>query len=233
MSPAVPRVDILMTGRTLPPIQEHYGDFDRWFQERPGVKASYRVHFLFDGDPVPAPVDSDGWIITGSSDSVNDDLPWFPAVKEGIARSVDDGHPVLGVCFGHQLLAVSTGGRVGLNPEGWELGPATVILTEAGAGSPLFQGMVRHIPVYQTHQEMVTDLPPGAQVLATNDMGLQAFRLGSFAFGVQFHPEFKEEVARMYVRLRSGRSNAACPGLDTRGENSRQVLTNFIQHLTL
>ncbi len=233
MSPTMPRVDILMAGRTLATIRERRGDFDSWFQERPEVKANYRVHFLFDGDTMPVPADSDGWIITGSSDSVNDDLPWLPAAKDGIARAVDDGHPVLGVCFGHQLLAASTGGRVGLNPEGWELGSATVTLTKAGTASHLFQGMGRRFPVYQTHREVVTNLPPGTQVLATNDIGLQAFQLDGLVFGVQFHPEFTEEIARMYVRLRSGRDDAAYPSLDAQGENSRQVLTNFIQQLTL
>jgi len=233
MNPVAPRVAILMVGRTLLPIRERHGDFDSWFQERPGVEAGYRVHFLFDGDPLPVPADSDGWIITGSSDSVNDDLPWLPAVKDGIARAVDDGHPVLGVCFGHQLLAVSTGGRVNLNPEGWELGSAMVTLTEAGTASPLFQGMGRRFPVYQTHREVVADLPPGAEILAANSMGLQAFQLNGLAFGVQFHPEFTEDITRMYVRLRSGRDDAVPTSLDTRGENSRQVLTNFIQQLTL
>ncbi len=233
MSPVVPRVDILMAGRTLPPIRERHGDFDRWFQERPGIKAGYRVHFLFDGEPMPVPAESDGWIITGSSGSVNDDLPWLPAVKDGIARAVEEGHPVLGVCFGHQLLAVSTGGRVGLNPEGWELGLATVTLTKAGAAAPLFQGLGRRFPVYQTHREVVVDLPPGAEILATNDMGLQAFQLDGLVFGVQFHPEFTEEIARMYVQMRSGRADADHASLDARGENSRQVLTNFIQQLTL
>jgi len=223
-----------MAGRTLPPIRERFGDFDRWFQERPEAPASFRVHRLFDGDPIPTPSGSDAWIITGSSDSVNDDLPWLPAVKDGLARVVNEEHPVLGVCFGHQLLAVATDGRVERNPKGWELGPAIVSFTGAGSGAPLFQGMDTNIPVYQTHQEMVVSLPPGAQVLAANEMGLQAFQLGPRAFGVQFHPEFTAEITHMYIALRSGRDWSAVSGeLEIDGDDSKQVLTNFIQNVTL
>ncbi|UCH61829.1 MAG: gamma-glutamyl-gamma-aminobutyrate hydrolase family protein [Fidelibacterota bacterium] len=232
MNSITPRMVILMVGRTLPPIREIYGDFDSWFQERSGVRADYQVQLLVDGDPMPVPADSDGWIITGSSNSVNDEIPWLPEVKDGIARAVEDGHPVLGVCFGHQLLAVSNGGRVKPNPVGWELGSATVNLTKAGAASPLFRGMDRRFSVYQTHQDVVTDLPPEAEILAANSMGLQAFQLNGLAFGVQFHPEFTKDITRMYVRLRSGRDDARS-SLDARGESSCQVLTNFIQQLTL
>ncbi|MFB0517560.1 MAG: gamma-glutamyl-gamma-aminobutyrate hydrolase family protein [Candidatus Neomarinimicrobiota bacterium] len=233
MSRAIPFIDILMMGRTLPPIREHFGDFDRWFQERPEVPARFRVHYLFDGDPPPKHSESDAWIITGSSGSVHDEFPWLPAVKEGIVRAANDGQPILGVCFGHQLLAIAIGGKVEINPKGWEMGPAVIDLTRAGTKAPLFQGMASRIPVYQTHREVVTSLPPGAQVLAINEMGLQAFQFGHQAFGVQFHPEFTAEIARMYVALRLDRDpDATFQSPGGSGDNSRKVLTNFIRHVT-
>ena len=220
-----------MAGRTLGPIRERYGDFDRWFQERPGVPATYQVHALDKGAPVPPVAESDGWVITGSPDSVNDGQSWLPAARKQIAQAVDVGHPILGVCFGHQLLAVSTGGQVGLNPRGWELGPAEVELTQRGVASVLFSGMGRTVPVYESHKEVVSMLPTGAEVLASNEMGLQAFQIGPAAFGVQFHPEFTDGIARMYVEIRSAGRSPLMNSNDQGGEQTRQVLTNFIQFL--
>lgn len=232
MSHPIPRIDILMAGRTLAPIREKYGDFDRWFQDQTHAPARYRVRVLFDGAPLPPVSESDGWIITGSPASVNDALPGMRSVRAGIARVVMGGHPVLGVCFGHQLLAASLGGKVAKNPNGRELGLATIALTDVGGRSPIFRGLDARFPVYESHQEVVTRLPADGQVLAENEMGLQAFQLGNGAFGVQFHPEFTIEIARMYVQLRSGNEIPPLTGRRDHPDNARQVLTNFVQHIT-
>ena len=231
VGPGRPRIGILLTGQTLAPIRERFGDFARWFQERAGAPAEYQVHALHKGDALPSTRDSDGWIISGSPDSVNDPLAWLPPAKERIAQAVAAGHPILGVCFGHQLLAAATGGEVGLNTAGWELGAGHVQLTAAGAGSPLFHGLDPRVPVYESHQELVTRLPDGAEVLAANEMGLQSFRLGAHAFGVQFHPEFSAQIARMYVKLRMGDGEAAAAISEHHGDPSHEVLTNFIRFI--
>ena len=230
---SLPRIDILMAGSALQPIREKYGDFDRWFQDRTPAPVRYRVRALFDGAPLPDVSESDGWIITGSPGSVNDRVPGMGTVQAGIAQAVGGGHPVLGVCFGHQLLAVSLGGAVGENPNGWELGLAIIALTDAGDRPPLFRGLGPRFPVYESHREVVTSLPADGQILAQNEMGLQAFQLGDRAFGVQFHPEFTLDIVRMYVQLRSGEPMPPLQGRRGHPDDSRQVLTNFIQSITL
>jgi GMP synthase (glutamine-hydrolysing) len=222
-----------MTGRTLPPIRREHGDFDRWFQEQWESEASYRVHSVFNGEPVPSRADSDGWIITGAPESVNDALPWLLDLKTVVARAVDDDHPILGVCFGHQLLAASCGGHVRINPKGWELGTTEIELTSAGTVSPLFAGLDTPVWVYHSHQETVTELPPAAHVLATNDMGIQAFQMGHRVFGVQFHPEFTSDIARMYVELRTGRNDVGSGWPRKSASGSRKVLANFNKLITV
>ncbi|MEE9162939.1 MAG: gamma-glutamyl-gamma-aminobutyrate hydrolase family protein [Candidatus Neomarinimicrobiota bacterium] len=231
MSRRKPRVAILVTGQTLAPIRARFGDFDQWFRARPNVPATYRVHKLHEGAAVPPREDSDGWLITGSPGSVNDELSWLQEAKAGIAEAVGAGHPLLGVCFGHQLLAVATGGQVEPNPKGWELGASRVELTEAGRAAVLFQGLGGRPNVYESHRETVTRLPADAQVLGGNGMGLQAFQIGPRAFGVQFHPEFTREIAGMYVKLRGGAvgTDLTEPGEDA--DASHRVLSNFIQLL--
>ena len=232
MSAEGPRIDILMAGNTLPEIRRRFGEFHQWYQERADRPARYHSVILYDGEPLPDPAQSDGWIISGASVSVRDGLPWLPAVKSGIARAVESGHAILGVCFGHQLLAVALGGEVQSNPGGWELGSTFVELTERGAADAIFSGFEPRFAVYETHQERVIALPPGAETLATNEMGLQAFRVGSRAFGVQFHPEFNLPIARLYVALRVASGIPASGAPNPRADDSRRVLNNFIKFIS-
>lgn len=232
MSAAGPRIDILMAGNTLPEIRRRFGAFHQWYRERPDRTARYRSIILYKGEPLPDPAESDGWIISGASDSVSDGLPWLPAAKAGIARAVENGHAILGVCFGHQLLAVALGGEVQSNPQGWELGSAFVELTRSGAACAIFSGFEPRFAVYESHQETVVSLPPGAETLASNEMGLQSFSVGARAFGVQFHPEFNLPITRLYVALRGAKGIPASGRPDPRADDSRQVLNNFIKYIS-
>jgi GMP synthase (glutamine-hydrolysing) len=228
----LPHIAILMAGHTLPPIREKYGDFDSWFQTRPERSAAYTVHYLYSDDTLPAPKESDGWIITGSPDSVHDSLAWLPGVRKQISTAVETGHPILGVCFGHQLLAHSLGAKVEINRAGWELGSATVQLTADGLESALFTDLGADLEVYQTHHDVVTDIPAGMKVLATNEMGIQAIGVGERIFGVQFHPEFSPGIAGMYVELRSDYQRGRIMDIQANNNVSHKVLDNFIRMLT-
>lgn len=228
----LPHITILMAGHTLPPIQEMYGDFDSWFQTRPEQPAGYTVHYMYRDPTLPDPRESDGWIITGSPDSVNDPLDWLPSVRKQLATAVEMDHPMLGVCFGHQLLAQSMGAKVEMSRKGWELGAATIHLTADGLESDLFKGLNKEMGVYQTHHDVVTEIPAGAKILATNEMGIQAIGLGERIFGVQFHPEFTPGIAAMYVELRSEIQRGSIADIERNENLSPKVLDNFIRILT-
>lgn len=227
-----PQIDILTMARTLAPIGKVHGQFDRWFQDSIDCPVRIRTHAIFEGAPLPALSESDGWIITGSPASVNDHDPWLATAKEAIHEAVAAEHAILGVCFGHQLLAVAVGGTVEQNTLGWELGVGVIELTPAGQQSPLFEGMKASFQAYQSHREIVTSLPDSGQALAENGMGLQAFQLGKRAFGLQFHPEFTFDIAQMYVQTRQGTDIPRLKGQLTHPDATRRVLTNFIQHMT-
>ncbi len=227
----LPRITILMAGNTLPAIRSRFGEFHQWYQDRTGRPAHYSVVSIFNGGKLPDWAESDGWIISGASASVYHDLPWLPDAKKGLRVAVEAGHAVLGVCFGHQLLAAALGGQVEPNPLGWELGSSTIELTGAGETEGLFSGFSKRFPVFETHRDVVTGLPNGATVLATGEMGLQAFRIGERAYGVQFHPEFDLPIARMYVELRDKEGISASGPLEPKADDTRRVLTNFINYL--
>jgi GMP synthase (glutamine-hydrolysing) len=107
-----------------------------------------------------------------------------------VRAAADAGVPVLGVCFGHQLVGYAYGGRVRTNPNGWEVGTVGVELTDEGARDPLFAGLPRRIFVNQSHRDEVGALGPGTRLLASGaHTPHQAIAVGDHVRGVQFHPE--------------------------------------------
>jgi GMP synthase (glutamine-hydrolysing) len=133
--------------------------------------------------------------------------------------------PVLGVCFGHQLLATAYGGSVRRNPAGREIGTVRCTLTAAGARDPLFKGIPRSFAVQTTHEDDVQVPPPGAELLATNDWSAnQAFRVGAYVHAVQFHPEVTADTMAAMVAARADTlaSEAAARG-ERPGERVRSI----------
>jgi GMP synthase (glutamine-hydrolysing) len=107
---------------------------------------------------------------------------------------------VLGICFGHQLLAYALGGKVANNPRGIEVGTVAISLTDTAAQDPLFQSLPQHFMAQLSHTQSVIELPPGARLLASSEMEPnQAFAWGRNAWGIQFHPEFDEEVIPHFI----------------------------------
>lgn len=145
---------------------------------------------------LPADFAFDGVVVTGSASSVYDDDDWIAALNEWLAEADERDLPILGVCYGHQALAVALGGRVEYMGE-YEIGYRTVEQTRTDAD--LFEGVPEVFTAFTTHSDHVVDLPPEATLLAENEYGVHAFRRGH-AFGVQFHPEYDPETAATVTR---------------------------------
>jgi GMP synthase (glutamine-hydrolysing) len=181
-----PVVLVVATGAPGPAVRAAHGGFDAWFRERLEPAAEVRVV----GPGALRAAAADGIVVTGSHASVTERAPWMLALGEALleaARRV----PVLGVCFGHQLLAHALGGDVERNPRGPEVGTREVELTEAGRADPLLAGLPARLAVQQMHEDHVPAPPRGALLLATGrDAPVQAFAAGPRIRAVQFHPEF-------------------------------------------
>lgn len=133
----------------------------------------------------------DGAIISGSQTSVYEELEWILNVEELVRDAIDASIPVLGVCWGHQLIASAMGGTVDDMGQ-YEIGYRPIEVT---ADSRLFDGIPREFVAFETHSDAVVELPPDATSLATNDCTVQAYQVGS-AYTVQFHPEYDLQTAR-------------------------------------
>ncbi len=142
-----------------------------------------------------------GIIITGSHDMLTEKHPWSEKAASWIKEAVEAMIPVLGVCYGHQLLAYAMGGVVGDNPRGKEFGTVSIRLTGQGQRDPLFEGLPGTFAAQACHSQSVLQLPAGATLLASSDMDPHhAFAIGKRAWGIQFHPEFNAQVLRLYIQ---------------------------------
>lgn len=172
----------------------------RWLREA-GLELDVRA--LDAGDSLPEDLSGhDGLIVLGGAVGANDDAdaPFLPVVRQLLREAVSDEVPTLGVCLGHQLLAVAHGGRIRRMPDGPEIGAQLVAKRTAAATDPLFRSLPITPDVLQWHFDEVHVLPPGAQQLAGSPgCEHQAFRLGRLAWGIQFHIETTADIVRAWA----------------------------------
>jgi GMP synthase-like glutamine amidotransferase len=143
------------------------------------------------GDPLPPDLEEYGaLVVLGGGQHVYQGAPWFDAVESLLRKAVRTATPTLAVCLGAQLLATAHAGTVEAAVAGPEIGPQLVAKRDAAETDPLF-GPVPMLPdVLQWHHDEVTELPVGATLLAASShYPVQAFRIGSAAWGIQFHIE--------------------------------------------
>lgn len=187
---------IVKLGDSFPDLARRIGDFEDWITAGLGRPAS--VIDPRAGQDLPEQVA--GAIVTGSHCMVTDGAEWSERTARWLARLVERQIPVLGICYGHQLLAHALGGDVSWHPGGMEIGTVDVRLTAPAAADPLLGGLPQSFPAQVVHGQSVRRLPEGAVLLAANEFEPHhAFRVGANAWGVQFHPEFSELAMGGYV----------------------------------
>jgi GMP synthase (glutamine-hydrolysing) len=192
---------IVQTGRTHGHIRQRLGDFDDWIAA--GLRAGgaeVRVHDAVSGGTPPAPNTLAGIVLTGSHAMVSDREPWSQALVPWLQQAVALQTPLLGICYGHQLLAHALGGDVAHHPQGVEMGTVTVQRHASAATDPLLGTLPERFKAQAVHWQSVRRLPPGAVLLAGNaHEPHHAFRIGPSAWGVQFHPEFSATALGAYL----------------------------------
>jgi GMP synthase (glutamine-hydrolysing) len=210
----VERVLIVKTGTTVPSVAQRRKDFESWIATAMGLpERLVEVVRVYEGEPLPAVPTVSAAVVTGSSAMVTDRASWSEQTAEWLARAVEHGTPVLGICYGHQLLAHALGGKVENNPLGRQIGTLDVELSDAAEHDRLFSGFPRRLHVPVSHRQSVTALPAGATLLAQSARDPNhAFSFGHNAWGVQFHPEFDADIVRGYIDAR--REQLALEGLD-------------------
>jgi GMP synthase-like glutamine amidotransferase len=203
------RIGILETGEVSDALKARHGDYPEMFRRLlaaadPGLEfVTIRV---VAGEMPAGPHDAEGWIVTGSRHGVYDGLPWIEPLKAFLRACVAGRVPVVGICFGHQILAEALGGRAVKSDRGWALGVQDYEIVNR-------PDWLSHVPdrfsVRALHQDQVVALPEGATVLARSPhCELAAVAYGDpadpDAVSLQPHPEFGAEFMDDLLALRAG-----------------------------
>lgn len=199
----MPPILLVKTGDTYPQIKAVHGDFEDMIAAcLPEGSPEIMVYDARVQQGFPPLSDFCGVIITGSHSMVTDEAPWSEGLLAFIREMYQTQIPVLGICYGHQLIAKAMGGQVDYRQQGIQAGTVSVALTEAAHEDPIFSQLPSTFSVNVGHSQAVMTPPQDASLLACNQQEPHgAIRIGKMMWGVQFHPEFTQAIMRQYIEL--------------------------------
>lgn len=173
-------------------VMSQIGEQQHWFVAALGLQDGDYIVVRPDlGEALPEPASVAAAILSGSWAMVTDHAEWSERTAAWIRSAVDHSLPLLGVCYGHQLMAYALGGVVDDNPRGWERGQQQLKTGVACQQDPLLSQLPEHFSAWLSHRQSVLQPPPGARVLASSALDdCQIIRYSPQALSVQFHPEF-------------------------------------------
>jgi GMP synthase-like glutamine amidotransferase len=223
------KIGLLETGEPPEALQPTFGGYGGMFQDLLGPGHDYVVYDVQAGVLPADPAECDAYIVTGSAAGVYDDLPWIAPLKAFLVEA--DRQPLVGVCFGHQVMAEAFGGKVVKSDKGWGVGLHVYDVAEPQ--SWMDEGVKVAVPA--SHQDQVVEIPPGARAVAGSAFtpaGVLVYD-DRPAISMQFHPEFEPAYARALIEARRGsrftdaQADAAIASLDH--ANDRARVANWIE----
>lgn len=200
------KITILQTGLVPEPMRDDFDSYGRMMQtmlESADGDFDYEVVSLVENEPLPPIAQVEALLITGSSHGVYDPLPWIAPLKDFIKQAYARHLPMVGICFGHQIMAEALGGHAGKSDKGWGLGRHDYQLINL----PEYLAMpTEKISVTASHQDQVLKVPPEAEIIAKSDFTPYAglYYPNGPAISVQPHPEFDDAFSRTLFTKRKG-----------------------------
>lgn len=188
------KIGILQTGHAPDEVRDDLGDVNDFFiRLLDGQDFTFDTYAVVDGDFPDGPTDCDGWLITGSKHGAYEDHPWIPPLETLIRDVYAAGVPLVGICFGHQIIAQALGGRVEKFGGGWAVGRQT------------YDWQGEEVALNAWHQDQVTALPKNATPLASNaHCENAALVYDTRIFTLQAHPEFGDRMIDGLIQARAG-----------------------------
>ncbi|KAK1276748.1 hypothetical protein QJS04_geneDACA004183 [Acorus gramineus] len=209
------RYAVLKTGHATEYTELTYGGYASMLQRLLQSKDERWVIFsVIDGDFsfMDDPNSFDGFVITGSSaDAHSNDFDWIPRLSHALLTLHRLNKKLLGICFGHQILARALGGKTGRASVGWEIGIKKLQIDSKIMSQIYGVEMSPTLNVIESHRDQVLSVPPGAIVLASSEKTeIEMFAVGDCVLGIQCHPEFSKDVMLDIIHCRlSGDSFSA------------------------
>jgi GMP synthase (glutamine-hydrolysing) len=233
------RVTLIKVGETFSELKPRVGCYEDWFQKglSPYVN-DWQIVNAFQGEALPSPHTVEAVIVTGSPVSVYENLPWSVNTGQWLAQVLaTDTIPVLGICYGHQLIADALQGKVERSSQGREIGVSIIDTIEE---DPIFEGVTMPMQVWQSHIDEVSKIPSNAKVIASNaHTYAQGMAIGTQCRTVQWHPEMTHEIVEFYVQARAnlidqesgtGSADFIIQNLPAHLPSGHQILHNFAKY---
>jgi len=197
------KIGILKTGHPPAELQPLVGDYAQVFAKLlDGHDFDFAGWNVMEGEFPDAITDADGWLITGSRHGAYEDHPWIPPLEDFIREIYAEGRPLVGVCFGHQIIAQALGGKVEKFAGGWSVGNTDYTI----------DGKIYALNAW--HQDQVTALPKDAEVVGASDFCANAaLAYGDKIWTIQPHPEYGSDFIGGLIDTR-GRGAVPDPLLD-------------------
>ncbi len=202
------KLTIIQTGEVPVALRPQFGAYPPMFRrmfDEAGHTFEYETVPVYDGAGFPDPSELEGILITGSAAGVYDDFAWLDPLRAFIRSAYAADTPMLGICFGHQIMADALGGDVRKSEKGWGLGRHTYGVK----ARPGFLATERpELSIACSHQDQVIVPPADAEVFLASEFtpnaGL-AYRNGK-AISLQPHPEFLDDYTLALAELRRGKA---------------------------
>jgi len=187
------KIGLLICGYAAPEVAKTKGEYDQWFKDLlAGNGFSFEAYFVVDMKFPDDVHDCDGWLISGSKHGVYEDHAFIPKLEDFVRKAYAAKVPMVGICFGHQIIAQALGGKVEKFQGGHALGRQEYD----------YEGFGK-VTINAWHGDQVLELPKDARVVASNDFCKNAAMVyGDSAFTIQPHPEFSNDVVQQYIPLR-------------------------------
>jgi len=214
------KLAILETGRPPGDLATHFGDYPAMVRAMLGEGFDIETFDAASGKLPPSPADHAAYLITGSPAGVYDPLPWIAPLCDFVRAATHS--KIVGICFGHQLMAQALGGRVEKSVKGWGTGLQHYAIDKV---EPWMES-VPSIAVPASHQDQIVIQPPHTELIASSPFTPFAALAWTDrpAISFQFHPEFTPAYAKALIALRRAslpNSDAALASLDAPNDSAR------------
>lgn len=200
------KLGILQTDHVRDPLRSGHGDYDDMFMGLfAGQPIDVRIYNVLE-DELPQAIDEcDGYLITGSRYSAYDAEPWIQKLKAWVISAHQSRRKLIGICFGHQLIADALGGRVGKAETGWRVGVHPNVLSGSRRFTPADAKGVGadQFNLLFSHQDQVLEMPPGAELLASGtDCPCAMYAIDDHILCLQGHPEMNKVYVSDLLAMR-------------------------------
>lgn len=197
---------ILEAGEPPAELLDEFGRYPAMFRDLLGeadATLEFKTYDVRAGELPAGPDACDAFLVTGSAASAFDEEGWIRGLEAFIRVCAAQGRKLVGICFGHQVIAQALGGAVERSRNGWGLGRRTFAIARR---RPWMDEPLETCALFFSHQDQVTVLPPGAETLAGDaHCPIQMYAVSNGVLCIQGHPEFSPPYAQAHLKLRRER----------------------------